>query len=107
MSESYGTRAARVADIAKEGFGNRLADGYPYLEAEVIYAVKEEYARTAVDVIARRTRLAFLDVEASLLAVNRVVDLMAKTLNWDEKRRQQEIESAKYYLNINAVKNMK
>jgi glycerol-3-phosphate dehydrogenase len=99
-------RAARVAEIAKEGYGNRLADGYPYLEAEVIYAVKEEYACSAVDVLARRTRLAFLDVEASLLCVNRVVDLMGATLKWDERRKKEEIEAAKYYLNINAVKNV-
>lgn len=35
--------------------GHRLVQDYPYIEAEVLQAMKE-YARTATDVIARRTR---------------------------------------------------
>jgi len=98
LSNSYGTRAHRVAKIAEEGFGNRLADGYPYIEAEVVFAAKEEMACTVVDVIARRTRIAFLDTEAASLCLPRVVDIMADILKWDDARKTKELEMAKYFL---------
>lgn len=45
--------------------GRRIHQEFPYIDAEVRYAVKE-YAATAVDdVIARRLRLSFLNVQAA------------------------------------------
>jgi glycerol-3-phosphate dehydrogenase len=72
------------------GRGGRLVPGYPYLEAEVLYAVRYEWAVYADDVIARRTRLAFLNKNAALRAIPRVVELMAGELGWDEDRQQEE-----------------
>lgn len=62
----------------------------PVIEAEVIHAIRHEYALTATDVLARRTRLAFLNVRAALDALPRVVDIMGKELGWSssEKKRQ-------------------
>ena len=40
----------------------------------------QEYALTVTDVVARRTRLAFLDTDAAEKAVDRVTELMAKEL---------------------------
>ena len=57
---------------------------FPYIEAEVKYAVKE-YARTATDVVARRTRLAFLNVQAADEALPRIVEIMAKELGWKKE----------------------
>ncbi|XP_047737218.1 glycerol-3-phosphate dehydrogenase, mitochondrial [Hyalella azteca] len=42
--------------------GRRLHSGFPYIDAEVRYACRE-YAVTAVDIIARRLRLAFLNAK--------------------------------------------
>jgi glycerol-3-phosphate dehydrogenase len=39
--------------------------GHPVLEAEVVYAARHEYCATACDFLARRSRLAFLDVHAA------------------------------------------
>ena len=61
--------------------GKKLVEEFPYIEAEVRYAVME-YARTATDVIARRTRLAFLNVQAADEALPRIVEIMAKELGW-------------------------
>jgi len=41
-----------------------LHQEFPYIEAEVKYAIKE-YARSAIDIIARRTRISFLNVLAA------------------------------------------
>lgn len=49
-----------------------------------------EYARTAIDMIARRLRLAFLNVQAAQEALPGIVDIMAEELHWsaDEKKKQ-------------------
>ena len=67
--------------------GIRLHQEFPYIESEVKYAV-QEYARTAVDVIARRTRMSFLNVLAADEALPRIVEIMAEELKWDKKKQQ-------------------
>ena len=56
---SYGNEAGEVA--AMEGAGNELAPGLT--EAMVRFAARHEYARTVEDVLARRSRLLFLDAK--------------------------------------------
>lgn len=90
-------RAPKVLELAGK-YGNRLSDKHPYLEAEVLYACREEYAVTAVDVIARRMRLAFLDSKSSRACLPHVIDLMADELGWDEVRKQQETQYALKFL---------
>jgi len=53
----------------------------------VIHAV-QEYAETAVDVLARRTRLAFLNVRAAEESLPRVIQLMSRELGWSKQREQ-------------------
>lgn len=62
------------------------------------YAVKHEYAQTAVDVIARRTRLSFLNAQAALDALPRVVDIMGQELHWSHARKEAEIAGAAKFL---------
>lgn len=64
------------------------------IDAEVRYAVRHEYAQTAVDVLARRTRLSFLNVRAALDALPRVVDIMAEEYNWSRSERKRQVERA-------------
>jgi glycerol-3-phosphate dehydrogenase len=99
LSNSYGTRALLVAELAQQGFGKRLAHNQPYIEAEVVYAARYEYACTAVDLIARRLRLAFLDSAAAHQALPRTVSIMAQELGWDAERQKQETEQALAFLN--------
>ncbi len=67
--------------------GCRLSEEFPYIEAEVKYAVKE-YACTIVDVLARRTRLAFLHVHIADELVPKIADIMAKELNWSKAQKK-------------------
>ncbi|MFO1518348.1 MAG: FAD-dependent oxidoreductase [bacterium] len=97
LARSYGDRASKVAQIAKEGTPGRLAPHHPFLEAEVVYGVREEKAETVTDVLARRTRLAFLDQAAALKVLPRVVELMGNELKWEPKRREQEKRKALDY----------
>ncbi|KAJ7422910.1 Glycerol-3-phosphate dehydrogenase, mitochondrial [Willisornis vidua] len=103
LASTYGDKAFEVAKIAQVTgkrwpiVGKRLVSEFPYIEAEVVYGVKE-YARTAVDIISRRTRLAFLNVQAAEEALPRIVDIMGKELNWSEQKKKEELETAKKFL---------
>ncbi|KAF3434010.1 hypothetical protein FNV43_RR25113 [Rhamnella rubrinervis] len=99
LSHAYGTLAERVAAIAQnENLGKRLAHGYPFLEAEVAYCARHEYCESAVDFIARRSRLAFLDTDAAGRALPRVIEILAAEHKWDNSRKKQELQIAKQFL---------
>ena len=67
---------------------------YPFLAAEVVFACEQEYAETAVDVLARRTRLAFLDADVARAAAPEVVALMGASKGWARARREAEEKAA-------------
>ncbi|XP_038645499.1 glycerol-3-phosphate dehydrogenase, mitochondrial isoform X1 [Scyliorhinus canicula] len=103
LTSTYGDNALQVAKLAQVTgkrwpiVGKRLVAEFPYIEAEVRYAIKE-YACTAIDVIARRTRLAFVNVQAAEEALPRIVEIMASELNWTEKRIQDELKAVQQFL---------
>lgn len=95
LADAYGGRAEKVAEIAAKGFARRLSPDHPFLEAEVIYGVREESARRATDILARRTRLFFLDSGNALRALPVVAALLGRELGWGPERIEREIESAR------------
>ncbi|XP_046444457.1 glycerol-3-phosphate dehydrogenase, mitochondrial-like isoform X1 [Daphnia pulex] len=102
LSETYGDRAFSVAKLAALTgkrwpiVGKRLHEEFPYIDAEVRYAVRE-YACTAVDVIARRLRLAFLNVQAAEEALPSIISIMAEELKWSEdEQKRQHAEAVKF-----------
>ena len=60
--------------------------------------VVKEYAATAVDVIARRLRLSFLNVQAAEEALPVVVQIMGDELGWDKQERDRQTEEATVFL---------
>ncbi|KAF2085922.1 mitochondrial glycerol-3-phosphate dehydrogenase-like protein [Saccharata proteae CBS 121410] len=104
LTEAYGDRAWTVAALSEpteQRFpvrGKRISPLYPFVDGEVRYAVRHEYAQTAVDVIARRTRLAFLNAQAALESLPNVIDLMAGELGWDAQRKEREWKDSLTYL---------
>uniref|UniRef100_A0A5B7B1C3 Glycerol-3-phosphate dehydrogenase n=1 Tax=Davidia involucrata TaxID=16924 RepID=A0A5B7B1C3_DAVIN len=99
LSRAYGSLAERVAAIAQnENLGKGLAHGYPFLEAEVAYCARNEYCESAVDFIARRSRLAFLDTDAAGRALPRIIQILAAEHKWDKSRQKQEEQKAKEFL---------
>lgn len=99
LNRAYGDRAAQVALLAeREGLANRLARAHPYLEAEVLYAARHELACTSTDVLARRTRLGFLDRAAAVGAVARVNELLTREFDWEEARAAEDRADATAYL---------
>eukprot|EP00249_Psilotum_nudum_P023306 c28824_g3_i1 orf=418-2373(-) len=99
LAHSYGSFAQRVATIAQnEGLGKCLAHGYPFLEAEVAYCARNEYCESAVDFLARRSRLAFLDTYAAGKAVPQVIEILAAEHGWSKARKKAEVVKAKDFL---------
>ncbi|KIV79258.1 hypothetical protein PV11_06827 [Exophiala sideris] len=104
LAEAYGDRAWTVAALSSPTHarypirGERISTLYPFVDGEVRYAVRHEFAQRAVDVIARRTRLAFLNAQAALEALPRVIDLMADELKWDSKRKDLEWKESVAFL---------
>ena len=105
LDTTYGDRATAVARLAAAGHRARLASRYPYLEAEALYAARQEAACTVDDVLSRRTRLAFLDSAAALASVPRVAELMAGELNWSvaERHRQEAAAAARLHATWAAI----
>ncbi len=98
LNRAYGGFAPEVAGLATDGLGERLLDGEPYLAAEVVYAARHEYARSAVDMLWRRLRLAMLDEVAAAAALERVGELLAGELGWTPEQRQADLEEARELL---------
>lgn len=97
IATNYGDRAWDVAALSSpvenSPFplrGQRLSPLYPFVDGEVRFAVRSEYAETAIDVLARRTRLSFLNAQAALQALPRVIDIMADELKWSKQRKETE-----------------
>ncbi|KAK9797836.1 hypothetical protein WJX73_007013, partial [Symbiochloris irregularis] len=99
LAEAYGDRAKMVTRIAEQRkLGRRLVRGHPVIEAEIIYAMHNEMCETPEDFIARRTRLAFVDVAATHQALPRIVDLMAEEKGWWRWKKGSELRRAQKYL---------
>lgn len=110
LSNTYGDRAFAVAKLAEltgkrwPVVGNRLHSEFPYINAEVRFAIRE-YACTAVDVVARRVRLSFLNVEAAQEVLPKIVDIMAEELKWSNKKKEEELQKAIEFLHTEMGQN--
>ncbi|KAK5645639.1 hypothetical protein RI129_004103 [Pyrocoelia pectoralis] len=103
LAKSYGDRAFAVAKLAALTgkrwpiIGIKLHPEFPYIDAEIRYGVRE-YAMTAVDMIARRLRLAFLNVQAAEEALPYIIKIMGEELSWSEAEKAKQLKTATEFL---------
>lgn len=103
LSNSYGDRAFAVAKMATLTgkrwpiIGRKVHPEFPYIDAEIRYGVRE-YACTAIDMIARRLRLSFLNVQAAQEALPGIIDIMAEELKWSKDEQEKQMKSATEFL---------
>ncbi len=100
LLHNYGANAPMVIVLAKEfpeGM-ERLAAGYEYIQAEVVYAVRYEMAQTISDVMSRRLRLSFVDSDAARAALPVVAKIMAKELGWKAAQVKEQVAKAEALL---------
>lgn len=91
----YGSERGRVAELLKAdpAWASRLHARLPYLMGQVVWAAREEMARTLEDVLARRTRSLLLDARASVEAAPAVARVLAAELGRDEGWARAQVEA--------------
>jgi glycerol-3-phosphate dehydrogenase len=89
----YGSDAAEIQKLVRSDpkLGRRLHPALPYMQAEVIWAVRNEMARTIEDVLARRMRVLFLNARAALEMAPTVAELMGTELGWTEAEKTKQL----------------
>ncbi|WP_185858113.1 glycerol-3-phosphate dehydrogenase/oxidase [Blattabacterium cuenoti] len=95
----YGEDESHIKKLIEENplLGGSLIskNSSSYTEAEVVWMVRNEMARTIEDVLARRFRLLFLNAKKAIDIAPRVAALMAKELSKDEKWEKSQIDAFK------------
>ena len=105
LAASYGqlslqncvTRTLKIAESSlhtssRDNSSQPLHPQFPYTTSDVRTAVREEMARTLEDVLARRTRILFLDAAAAMGLAETVADIMAEELGKDDAWKQKQLE---------------
>lgn len=93
----YGSLISEVLDLitADKKLAKPLAEGLPYLKAEIVYAASHEGAMSVDDVISRRTRLAFEAPHAGIELAEDIATLIAPVLGWGAKEKKSSIAEYK------------
>ena len=102
--DCYGTDASKIVALMQNEpeLALPLHASYPYIKAEVVWAIRHEMARTIEDLLARRIRILFLDAHAAIAMAPEVSLVLAYELNmgqeWADNQLQQFIKLAKGFL---------
>ncbi|MFI7481501.1 glycerol-3-phosphate dehydrogenase [Kocuria sp. M1R5S2] len=100
----YGGRALDVVAEAEDDpqLLEVVHEGTGALAAELVFAVRHEFARTLTDVLARRVLLAF-EPGHGLEVAERAAALLGERLGWDEERQAAELAEYRRWLTRLAV----
>ncbi|OLS25825.1 MAG: Aerobic glycerol-3-phosphate dehydrogenase [Candidatus Heimdallarchaeota archaeon LC_3] len=105
----YGSNIDQFLDFCtKNPKSNKLISEYlPYIENQVLYAVKYELVRHIDDFLMRRT-FSILEFNQGADCVEKVAELIGNKLGWDTDKKTVEINEYKRYLsNLNQFKYQK
>jgi glycerol-3-phosphate dehydrogenase len=100
----YGSDAPQIQNLLREKkeYGEKLSPQFSACTGEVIWAVRNEMARTLEDFLARRTRALLLNAKASLEVAPKVAELMSRELGkgkrWIKSQLQEYSELVKGYI---------
>lgn len=99
LTEIYGSRAVEVWNAADDSpeLLEPFDEGTGAIGAELIFAFREEFARTLTDVLMRRTMVG-LSADRGLGSVERAAQILAQHLGWDPERVADEIEAYRRYV---------
>ena len=89
----YGSDESAILQLQKENpsFAEKLSPKFDYTVAEVVWAVREEMARTVDDVLARRVRMLYIDSKEAVNVAPKVAAIIAKELGYDKTWEEQQI----------------
>ncbi len=96
LIDEYASNALKVLILAKkEDAFEKVHNDFLIIKAQIIYAIKEEFAKTIVDFLARRVRVTFLDKKKAIEMVEYVGNIFAKEFLWDKEKLKKSIIFAK------------
>jgi len=100
MLNRYGSLISDIFQmIAKDAdLANEILPGAGYLKAEIVYAASHEGARTLVDVLARRLRLAMETSDHGLSVAQEVAEMIAPILGWKKADIKREVAAYEKYI---------
>jgi glycerol-3-phosphate dehydrogenase len=98
----YGAETAAILNLIRDqpSLATALHPAHPAVEAEVVHAARRELAARVEDVLARRIHLAWETPDHGVSAADRVAELLAAELGWDEARQAEETQG--YHANAAA-----
>lgn len=93
----YGSQASAIAaKVAKDAsLGRKLFDDLPYCPAELLYLCENEWVIHLLDLLKRRSSMYFLAGRRTLGAIEEILPQIAATLQWDDKRAEEELASVR------------
>ncbi len=103
----YGSDLKLINDMIDKDprMGEVISEKLHILKVQIVWAIREELARTLEDCLARRTRALQLDAQESIRIAPRVAEIMAQEMgynkNWETKQTETFIILAKGYLLTN------
>ena len=86
LSHFYGYRAYEIAMIAQRENDKRLHERLPFLQAEVLYCMRQEMVVRLSDVLLRRLRIGVMDTRLAMECLPTLIELMRFHFHWDTKR---------------------
>lgn len=102
----YGSDAVLIRQMISNdpSMGERIHPSFDYCKAELVWAVSHEMAMTVEDILARRSRMLFVDARAAIASAEPVSQLMAAQLGMDDDWRKDQVrrfqELAEQYLAV-------
>ena len=90
----YGDEAQAVLARGRE----LIAPGAKMILGQVHWAVAQEYAQTLEDVVYRRLRTPLYEPSLSGRGLERISELMAEMLGWDESERLRQLDQTRRLL---------
>ena len=100
LLDRYGSEIATLLELTRDrpDLKKKIDPKLEYLKVEVLYAVEFEGARTLMDIVDRRTRIAFESEDHGLAIVKDLVEIVAKPLGWNATEKKSQIEQFKAHV---------
>ena len=100
----YGADAREIQNLITQNphLAGQLCENLPFHKAEIVWAIRNEMARSVEDILARRKRILFLNARAAIEIAPQVAEIMAKELGkdtiWIQRQTAEFNETAIKYI---------
>ena len=95
LTEKFGARRIRILDLIHENasLASPIIEGMPHIQAEILYAVRQESAVCVEDILSRRLGIQFYDWRLAAQAAPVVAAIAAKELGWSPEQTRSELNA--------------